>query len=62
MRDIPPGVQLLYTANTIPYTIRSYSNTSREFLADGLLQPQPVAFEPHTEWTTPQFQVDTRLN
>ena len=62
MPALPPGVQLLYTANTIPYTIRSYSNTSREFLADALLQPQPVAFEPQQEWLIPQFQVDTRLN
>jgi hypothetical protein len=61
MRDIPEGVQLLYTANTRPYTIESYSSTSREFLADAQLQPVPVAFEPQCEWLTPQFQVDNLI-
>ena len=44
------------------YTIQSYSTTVREFLADPVLRPRPVAFEPQSEWLTPQFQVDTRLN
>jgi hypothetical protein len=61
MPTIPPGVQLLYTHNLTPYTQRSYSNTAREFVADPLLQPETVAFEPHCEWLTPQFQVDTTL-
>ena len=61
MPAIPPGVQLLYTHNLTPYTRRLYSNTAREFLADPLLQPVPVAFEPQQEWLTPQFQVDTTL-
>ena len=61
MPDIPAVVKLLYTANTRSYTIESYSTTSREFLADPLLQPVPVAFKPHSEWLTPQFQVDTTL-
>jgi len=62
MPAIPAVVQLLYTANTRPYTIESYSTTVREFVADPLLQPVPVAFEPHSEWLTPQFQVDNTLN
>ena len=62
MHTIPPGVQLLYTANPRPYTIESYSTTQREFLADTQLRPRPVAFEPQSEWLTPQFQVDSRLN
>jgi len=61
MPAIPAVVQLLYTANTRPYTIELYSTTVREFVADALLRPVPVAFEPHREWPTPQFQVDTRI-
>ena len=61
MPDIPAVVKLLYTANTRSYTIESYSTTSREFLADPLLQPVSVAFEPQKVWTTHQFQVDTTL-
>jgi len=58
MPAIPSGVLLLYTANTRPYTIGSYSTTEREFLANALLQPVAVTFEPQQEWLTPQFQVD----
>ena len=61
MHDVSPAVLLLYTANTRPYTIESYSTTSREFLADAQLQPVPVAFEPRREWLTPQFQVDNLI-
>ncbi len=61
MPVIPPGVQLLYTHNLTPYTQRLYSNTARGFEADPLLQPEPVAFEPHREWVRPQFQVDNKI-
>ena len=43
------------------YTIESRSTTQRGFLADAQLRPRPVAFEPQTAWSTPQFQVDTQL-
>ena len=61
MPACPPGLQLLYTRNLRPYTIESYSTTVREFVADALLRPVFVAFEPQQEWLTPQFQVDTTL-
>jgi hypothetical protein len=60
MHDVPPGVQLLYTANTRPYTARSYSTTVREFLADPVLQPKPVAFQPLAPLLYKQFQVDNK--
>ena len=61
MHTVSPMVLSLYTHNTRSYTIESYSTTSREFLADALLRPVPVAFEPHREWLTPQFQVDNLI-
>jgi hypothetical protein len=61
MHTTPAVILTLYTRNTRPYTIESYSTTVREFLADALLRPVPVAFEPQREWLTPQFQVDNKI-
>jgi hypothetical protein len=61
MQAIPEGIQLLYTANTRPYTIRSYSTTQREFLADPLLKPKAVAFKPLAPLLNSEFQVDKTL-
>lgn len=58
MQAIPESVQLLYTANTRPYTIGSYSTTQREFQVDPLLDPKPVAFVPLAPLLVPKFQVD----
>ena len=58
MQAIPEGLLLLYTANTRPYTARSYSTTQREFQVDPLLQPNDVAFVPLAPLLVPQFQVD----
>ena len=58
MQAIPEGVQLLYTANTRPYTTRSYSTTQREFQVDPLLQPNDVAFKPLAPLLYNEFQVD----
>ena len=58
MQAIPEGVQLLYTANTRPYTTRSYSTTQREFLPNPLLHPKPVAFKPLAPLLDTKFQVD----
>ena len=61
MQAIPSSVLVLYTANTRPYTIRSYSTTQREFLADPLLKPKAVAFQPMAPLLVSQFQVDKSL-
>ena len=61
MHTAPAVILSLYTRNTRPYTIGSRSTTVREFLADALLQTEPVAFEPQPHGPTPQFQVDTQL-
>ena len=61
MQAIPEGVQLLYTANTRPYTARSYSTTQREFQVDPLLQPNDVAFQPLAPLLDTKFQVDKTL-
>ena len=61
MQAIPEGVLLLYTANTRPYAIRSYSTTQREFLADPLLAPKAVAFKPLAPLLNSEFQVDKSL-
>lgn len=58
MHDVPPGVLVLYTANTRPYAIRSRSTTVREFLADPLLKPKAVAFKSEAPLLVPKFQVD----
>ena len=58
MQAIPSSVLLLYTANTRPYTARVYSTTVREFLADPVLQPKPVAFLPLAPLLDTKFQVD----
>ena len=58
MQAIPAVVQLLYTANTRPYTIESYSTTQREFQVDPLLQPNDVAFKPLAPLLYCEFQVD----
>ena len=58
MQAIPAVVQLLYTANTRPYTIESYSTTQREFQVDPLLHPKSVAFKPEAPLLYKQFQVD----
>jgi len=61
MQASSPMVVSLYTHNTRSYTIESYSTTARLFVADPLLQPVAVAFEPHKEWLTPRFQVDNLI-
>ena len=61
MQAIPSSVLVLYTANTRPYTIRSYSTTQREFLADPLLAPKAVAFQPLAPLLNSEFQVDKSL-
>ena len=61
MHDVSPAVLLLYTANTRPYTIRSRSTTVREFLADPLLKPKAVAFQPVAPLLNIEFQVDNLL-
>ena len=61
MRDIPQGVQLLYTANKSAYTIGSYSTTVREFASDPALNPKPQPFQPEAPLLVPQFQVDKTL-
>ena len=58
MSTITEGVLLLYTANSRPYTIESYSTTARKFLVDPVLQPKPVAFEPEAPLLDTKFQVD----
>ena len=58
MSTIPEGVLLLYTANTRPYTTRSYSTTQREFQPNPLLQPKSVAFKPEAPLLYNEFQVD----
>ena len=58
MQAIPAVVQLLYTANTRPYTIESYSTTQREFQVDPLLHPKAVAFKPEAPLLIAPFQVD----
>jgi hypothetical protein len=61
MSTVPPGVLLLYTANKSAYTARSYSTTQREFLADPVLQPKAVAFQPEAPLLVSKFQVDKSL-
>jgi len=61
MRDIPQGVQLLYTMNNCVYTARSYSTTVREWSSDPLLNPKPAPFRPEAPLLMPQFQVDKTL-
>ena len=61
MSTVPEGVLLLYTANHTPYTARSYSTTVREFLADPLFKPKPVAFVPLAPLLYTAFQVDNKL-
>jgi hypothetical protein len=61
MSTIPEGVLLLYTANSRPYTMGSYSTTQREFLVDPLLQPKAVAFKPLAPLLDAKFQVDKSL-
>ena len=61
MSTVPSSVLVLYTANTRPYTIRLYSTTVREFLADPVLQPKPVAFKPEAPLLDTAFQVDNSL-
>ena len=62
MSTVPEGVLLLYTANHTPYTARSYSTTVREFLADPILQPKPVAFKPLAPLLDTAFQVDKTIS
>ena len=61
MHEVPSGVLLLYTANKGVYTARSYSTTQREFLADPLLQPNDVAFQPLAPLLDCEFQVDKTI-
>ena len=61
MQAIPEGIQLLYTANTRPYTARSYSTTQREFLPDPLLHPKPRAFVALAPLLNTKFQVDKSI-
>jgi hypothetical protein len=61
MRDIPPGVLLLYTNSLCAYTARSYSTTAREFQPDPLLHPKPRAFQPLAPLLYTAFQVDKTL-
>jgi hypothetical protein len=61
MSTIPSSVQLLYTANSRPYTIESYSTTAREFVSDPVLQPKPVAFQPLAPLLNRPFQVDNDI-
>ncbi len=61
MHTVSPMILSLYTHNTRSYTIESYSTTARLFVADPLLRPVVVAFEPQREWLTPQFQVDNKI-
>ena len=61
MSTVPEGVLVLYTANTRPYAIRSYSTTQREFLPDPVLQPKPVAFVPEAPLLYTAFQVDKNI-
>ena len=61
MHEVPEGVLLLYTANSRPYTIESYSTTARKFLVDPVLQPKPVAFKPEAPLLDKQFQVDNDI-
>jgi hypothetical protein len=61
MHEVPSGVLLLYTANSRPYTIESYSTTARKFLVDPLLQPNDVAFKPEAPLLDTKFQVDKSL-
>jgi len=58
MHEVPSGVLLLYTANSRPYTMGSYSTTARKFLPDPVLQPKPVAFQPLAPLLDTKFQVD----
>jgi len=61
MRDIPQGVQLLYSMNNCVYTARSYSTTAREFASDPALNPKPAEYRPEAPLLVPQFQVDNSL-
>jgi len=45
MRDVPPGVLLLYTANKGVYTARFYSTTARTFMPDPLFKPKSSEFK-----------------
>ena len=61
MQAVPDGVLLLYSNNKGAYTARSYSTTVREFLADPVLQPKPVAFKPEAPLLDTAFQVDKSI-
>ena len=62
MRDIPQGVQLLYSMNTSVYTARSRSTTVREWQSDPLLNPNPAPFRAEAPLLDTKFQVDNTLN
>lgn len=61
MKDIPQGVQLLYTMNKGAYTARSSSTTVQEWTSDPLLNPEPPPFRAEAPLLVPQFQVDNSL-
>jgi hypothetical protein len=61
MQAIPEGVLLLYTANSRPYTMGSYSTTHRDFEPDPLLQPKAVRFKPEAPLLDNKFQVDKTI-
>ena len=61
MKEVPQGVQLLYTMNKSAYTARSRSTTQREFLSDPLLNPKPPPFRPEAPLLYCEFQVDNTL-
>ena len=58
MRDVPPGVLLLYTANKGVYTARVYSTTVREFVPDPLFTPKSSEFKALAPLLEAKFQVD----
>jgi len=61
MQATPDGILLLYKDNQKPYTIQSYSTTTRLFAADPLLHPQTRVFTREAPLLDPVFQVDYNL-